>query len=98
MGLMIEWKIVKLPLGFREVDLKGQWKIERAPVELGWQWRLYARIDGNWKRVDGYFKSRDAAKEYVESDDKPPAPYPFCHHPDKCAGMGYCKREIACNN
>jgi hypothetical protein len=27
-----------------------------------------------------------------------PAPYPFCRHPDKCAGKGYCPRDPACND
>ena len=25
------------------------------------------------------------------------APYPFCRHPEKCAGKGYCPRDPACN-
>jgi hypothetical protein len=25
------------------------------------------------------------------------APYPFCRHPDKCAGKGYCQHDPACN-
>lgn len=28
---------------------------------------------------------------------KPP-PYPFCRTPEKCAGKGYCPRDIACND
>jgi hypothetical protein len=24
-------------------------------------------------------------------------PYPFCRHPDKCAGKGYCQHDPACN-
>ena len=27
-----------------------------------------------------------------------PAPYPFCRHPDRCAGRSSCPREIACND
>jgi hypothetical protein len=26
------------------------------------------------------------------------APYPFCRHVEKCAGKGYCPRDIACND
>jgi hypothetical protein len=26
------------------------------------------------------------------------APYPFCRHPEKCAGKGYCPRDPACND
>lgn len=25
-------------------------------------------------------------------------PYPFCCTPEKCAGKGYCPKDIACNN
>lgn len=31
---------------------------------------------------------------YPLSDVKPP--YPFCRHPDKCAGKGYCPRDPTC--
>ena len=34
-------------------------------------------------------------KAYVGEDDPP---YPFCLHPEKCAGKGYCPRDIACND
>jgi hypothetical protein len=26
------------------------------------------------------------------------APYPFCRHPEKCAGKGYCPCDPACND
>ena len=31
-------------------------------------------------------------------EDLPPLPpLPFCRTPERCAGKGYCPREIACN-
>lgn len=26
-----------------------------------------------------------------------PLPYPFCRHPEDCAGRGYCRHDPACN-
>jgi hypothetical protein len=26
------------------------------------------------------------------------APYPFCHHPEKCIAANRCKAEIVCND
>ena len=39
---------------------------------------------------EAYRKARIALKEY--------APYPFCMSPEKCVGLGYCPREISCDN
>lgn len=34
----------------------------------------------------------------VGSDSGLKPPYPFCRTPEKCAGKGYCPRDIACND
>jgi hypothetical protein len=39
----------------------------------------------------------DAVAETIRLATHPP-PYPFCRTPGKCAGKGYCPRDIACND
>ena len=43
--------------------------------------------------------TRKAKAAYAEAPVRVEAvPYPFCHDPRKCAGLGYCPKEIACND
>lgn len=50
-----------------------------------------------WKATD----PRDdliAEQEERERTNAAKPPYPFCYTPAKCAGKGYCPRDIACND
>ena len=44
-------------------------------------------------------RAAEAAREEAARYLAPKAPpYSFCRTPDKCAGKGYCPRDIACND
>lgn len=34
---------------------------------------------------------------WIEVVNIPVPPYPFCRHPEDCAGRGYCRHDPACN-
>lgn len=43
-------------------------------------------------------KTMPGAAGDPDAPEEPKAPYPFCRHPEKCAGKGYCPEEFACND
>ncbi len=60
---------------------------------------------GGQAAYDGCLKVQAIIAEiaFKEGFDKSPGnapepPYPFCRTPEKCAGKGYCPRDIACDH
>ena len=43
-------------------------------------------------------KQTNQSKPMLQLISDNTAPYPFCRHPKKCAGKGYCPEEYACND
>lgn len=57
-------------------------------------WKNYAA----GRRYLGAREPTQAEIDEAVSEGRPPPPEPFCSHPEKCAGLSRCPREIVCND
>lgn len=58
--------------------------------------QMHGNCKGSYTRVNGTTVEFVCPVHNVETFEK--VPYPFCRTPLKCAGVGYCRAEFACND
>lgn len=71
------------------------WTEQDSTTKL-WHWLL----DTGYKSISGFptrGSAQDTARLVLKHHSIDDVPYPkFCHHPDKCAGLGSCPRDPCC--